>query len=392
MYKKGSRALIVVAVVLSLIPGIVFGASGQVELPLTLVWSAYSAGSSGYGQSVAIGETLKERYRVNLRVLPESSDVLRDIALRDGRAQFSANGLAGVYFAQEGLYDFGAPDWGPQPVRVLILNNNNMLLAIGTARDANIKKMADLKGKRVAWVVGAPVLNQSTTALLAFANLSWRDVKKIEFDSFAAAMDGIVNNHVDAAFTNSISGRAYQVEKSPRGLLFPPIPHSDKAGWNRLHALAPFFVPIVATDGAAVSQYPPLESAGYPYPVLMTYKNQNVDLVYNMTKAMVQAYPDYKDKTPNNNGWDIKRQIFQWVVPWHEGAIEYYKEIGAWKPEYQAHNEMLIKRQQVLAEAWASVKRRKYDDDAAFTKAWMRARAIALTKAGMNPVITRWTP
>lgn len=375
---------------LSLTFGVASAVFAEAKLPSTLAWSAYGVGSGGYNQAVAIGNALKNKYGVNLRVLPGKNDISRNIVLREGKVQFSANGVGGTYLAQEGLYDFGAPDWGPQPVRGLILNNGDALLAIATAKDANIRKMADLKGKRVAWVVGAPALNQNITALLAFANLTWNDVKKVEFGGFGAAMDGIINDRVDAAFTSSISGKAYQIEKSPRGLYFPPIPHNDKAGWKRVNAIAPFFVPVMATEGASISKSKPLESAGYPYPLLMTYKNQDVDLTYNMTKAMVEAYPDYKDAAPGNNGWDLKRQIFEWVVPWHEGAIKYFKEIGVWKPEYQAHNDKLIKRQEVLARAWAQVKKGKYADAAAFTKAWMKVRADALTKAGMEPVITEW--
>ncbi len=385
------RALLTTAVSLTVaVLGTSIAGAADVKLPGTLAWSAYGVGSGGYNQAVAIGNALKNKYGVNLRVLPGKNDISRNIVLREGKVQFSANGVGGTYLAQEGLYDFGAPDWGPQPVRGLLLNNGDALLAIATAKDANINSMADLKGKRVAWVVGAPALNQNITALLAFANLTWDDVKKVEFGGFGAAMDGIINNQVDAAFTSSISGKAYQIEKSPRGLRFPAIPHGDKQGWARVTKVAPFFVPVMATEGASITKDKPLESAGYPYPLLMTYKNQDTNLSYNMTKAMVETYPDYKDNAPGNNGWEIKRQILNWVVPWHDGAIKYFKEIGLWKPENQAHNDMLIKRQEILAKAWADVKKAKHADDKAFTKAWMKARADALTKAGMEPVVTQW--
>ena len=95
-------------------------------------------------------------------------------------------------------------------MRSLILNNSDALLTIVTAKDANIKTAADFKGKRVAWVVGAPSLNQNITALLAFAGLTWNDVKKVEFGGFGQAMDGIINNQVDAAFSSTISGQCLQ--------------------------------------------------------------------------------------------------------------------------------------------------------------------------------------
>ena len=190
----------------------------NVKLPTTLTWTAYDVGSGGYNQAVAIGNALKNKYQIDLRVLPGKNDVSRNVPLRDGKVPFSANGVGGSYLAQEGLYEFGARDWGPQPVRSLLLNNSDALLTIVTAKDANIITAKDFKGKRVAWVVGAPSLNQNITALLAFAGLTWNDVQKVEFGGFGQAMDGIVNNQVDAAFSSTISGQAYKIASSPRGI------------------------------------------------------------------------------------------------------------------------------------------------------------------------------
>ena len=356
-------------------------AQAQVKLPSTLAWSAYDVGSAGYNQSVGIGNALKQKYNVSLRVLPGKNDISRNLPLRNGQVQFSANGVGGAYLAQEGLFDFGAKEWGPQPVRGLMLNTSDQLLTVLAAKDSGVRTIADLKGKRVAWVIGAPSLNQNITAILAFANLTWNDVQKVEFGGFGPAMDGIVNNQVDAAFSSSVSGKAYAIAKSPRGLVYPVISHKDKEGWKRLNAHAPFFKPFMGTEGAELSKDRPAESSSYPYPILMTYGSQDADLVYNMTKAMVETFDMYKGSAPGASGWAVDRQIFDWVVPYHDGAIKYWKEAGQWKPEHQAHNDMLVKRQQVLAKAWAGMD--KAIDAEAFAAAWEKARAAALAAAGM---------
>jgi TRAP transporter TAXI family solute receptor len=365
-------------------------ASAQVTLPSTLAWSAYDVGSGGYNQSVAIGNALKQKYNVSLRVLPGKNDVSRNLPLREQKVQFSANGIGGSYLAQEGLYEFGAKEWGPQPVRALMLNISDQLLSIVAAKDTGVKTIADLKGKRVAWVIGAPSLNQNITAILAFAGLTWNDVQKVEFGGFGAAMDGVINNQVDAAFSSSISGKAYQIAKSPRGLVYPVISHADKAGWARLQKVAPFYIPFMGTEGADLSKDKPAESAAYPYPVLMAYAKQNAGLVYAMTRAMADTFDMYKGAAPGNAGWDVKRQNFAWVIPYHDGAIRYWKETGLWKAEHQAHNDKLIERQKVLATAWARVTKGTPADDKAFAQAWMKARADALIKAGFEPVVTSW--
>jgi len=359
-------------------------------LPSTLAWSAYDVGSGGYNQAVAIGNALKQKYGINLRVLPGKNDVSRTLPIREGQVQFSANGVGGSYMAQEGIYEFGAKNWGPQPVRALMLNNSDQILSVIAAKDAGVKTIADMKGKRVAWVIGAPSLNQNITAILAFANLTWNDVKKVEFGGFGAALDGLINNQADVAFTSSISGKAYQLAKSPRGANYPVIAHSDKEGWKRLQNLAPFFFPFNGTEGADLSPTQPAESASYPYPVLMTYARQDPKLVRAMTEAMLATFNEYKSAAPGNVGWALDRQKFGWVIPYHEGAVAVFKEKGVWTAEHESNNNMLIKRQTILADTWKQVQSRKHADDQAFAKDWMESRAAALTKAGMDPVMKSW--
>jgi TRAP transporter TAXI family solute receptor len=365
-------------------------AADPIKLPDTVAWTAYDVGSGGYNQAVAIGNALKNKLNVNLRVLPGKNDVSRLQPMRGGQVHFSANGVGGTYMAQEAVYEFGERDWGPQQVRALLLNNSDALLTIVTARDANIKSLADLKGKRVAWVAGAPSLNQNITALLAFGNLTWADVVRVEFGGFGQAMTGILNNQVDAAFSSTISGPAYQIASSPRGLHYPTVPHADKAGWERLKKHAPFFVPFMGTEGANLSKDKPVEAATYPYPILMTYADRDAGLVYNMTRAMVELFDGYKDGAPGNNGWDLKRQVYDWVVPLHDGAIRYFKEIGVWTAAYQAHNDKLVQRQELLAKTWDAHLKIAPKDETGFAKAWMKARAEALTKARQDVFLTEW--
>ncbi|MFY9138429.1 TAXI family TRAP transporter solute-binding subunit [Zwartia sp.] len=383
------RRLALTAAALAL-SGAAFAQSNTSGLPSTLAWSAYDVGSGGYNQAVAIGNALKQKYGINLRVLPGKNDVSRTLPIREGQVQFSANGVGGSYMAQEGIYEFGAKNWGPQPVRALLLNNSDQILSVIAAKDAGIKTIADMKGKRVAWVIGAPSLNQNITAILAFANLTWDDVKKVEFGGFGAALDGLINNQADVAFTSSISGKAYQLAKSPRGANYPTIAHSDKEGWKRLQNLAPFFFPFNGTEGADLSPAKPAESASYPYPVLMTYAKQDAKLVKSMTEAMLATFDEYKSAAPGNIGWALDRQKFGWVIPYHPGAIAVFKEKGVWTAEHELNNNMLIKRQQILADTWAQVQARKHADDKTFAQDWMASRAAALTKAGMDPVLKSW--
>ncbi|MCO5120445.1 MAG: TAXI family TRAP transporter solute-binding subunit [Burkholderiaceae bacterium] len=358
------------------------------KLPQTLAWSAYDVGSGGYNQAVAIGAAFKNKYGVNLRVIPGKNDVSRLLPLTTGKLDFVANG-AGSYMAQEGLYEFGAKEWGPLPLRILMTNIARQAAAMIVAGDAGIRTPADLKGKRISWVIGGPALNQNVAAVLAFAGLTWDDVQKVEFGGYAASLDAIVNNQSDAGYSVSVAGKAYALEKSPRGIAYLHMPASDTEGWKRMQAIAPFMIPMTATDGAGLSQENPVETNSYPYPILHTLADRNADEVHAIMQAMVDAYPLYKDNAPGNYGWALERQNLEWVIPYHEGAIRYYKEKGVWTEAHQKHNDALIRRQDVLAEAWKKVKAQNLDGDAHMA-AWQKARADALRGAGMSVVLEDW--
>ncbi len=361
-------------------------ADETIELPGQLAWTAYGTGSAGYNQSVAIGSALKNVVGTDLRVLPGKNDVARTEPLRRGKVQFSATGVGGSFMAQEGVFAFGTENWGPQAVRVLLANNGGGInLAVGVAGDIGVEQYADLKGKRVAWVKGAPALNVNTTAYLAYAGLTWDDVEKVEFGGFGDSWKGLINDQVDAAFASTNSGRAFEAESSPRGLVWPPINPDDTAGIERMQAIAPFFRTNTATVGANISAENPSPGATYAYPVLIAMEDQNADLVYNMTKAMVELFPDYEGAAPGINGWALRNQNFEWVVPYHEGAIRYFKEIGAWSDAAQAHNDGLVARQQVLMDAWKKLKNSGTAEED-WVGAWDVARRQALTNAGLQVV------
>ena len=363
------------------------GAFAQgIQLPATLTVTAYDTGSSGFNIAVAVGKAMKDKHGTDTRVLPAGNDVARLAPLRGGRAQASYMGI-GVYFAQEGVFEFAVKEWGPQPLRLMLASSDCNAISLGVAKDTGVKQIKDLKGKRVGIVVGSPALNQNAFAVLAFAGLTKSDVKLVEFSSYGAMWKGILNNEVDAAIASTISGQAKEVEASPRGLLYPPVPATDKKGWGRLNEIGPYYAPHKATCGVGASPQNPIELPNYPYPIFMVYASQPADLVYSITKSMIVNYDAYKDGAPGAAGLELKRQNLAWVVPYHEGAVKAFKEAGAWKPEHEAHNQKLLKRQETLAAAWNTfLKGNPPEDRDALRKAWMVVRANALRGVGMDPI------
>jgi len=355
----------------------------DVKLPPTIAVTAYDTGTAGFNIAVGIGKMMKDKYGTDVRVLPAGNDVARLAPLRAKRAVMSAMG-SGTYFAQEGVFEFGAREWGPQSLQLLLSSVDCNAGSLGVAADAGVKEIKDLKGKRVGFVVGSPALNQNSLAVLAFGELKQSDVKIVEFASYGAMWKGLINNDTDAAFGTTITGPAKEAETSPRGLIWPPLPAADKAGWERMKKIGSFFFPQLATCGAGLSPEKPIELGNYPYPIFVAYASQPADQIYAITKAMIVNYDAYKDSAPGAGGLAADRQTKNWVVPVHPSAVKALKEAGQWSDAQEAHNNALFKRQETLAAAWAEYgKSNPPSDDKAFLEGWMKARAGALAKANL---------
>ena len=80
-------------------------------------------------------------------------------------------------------------------------------------------------------------------------------------------------------------------------------------------------------------------------------------------------------------GWALDRQIFRWEVPFHNGAVRYFKSLGIWGEEEDAHNDALLRRQAVLIAAWQA-----HQAAGGGKGAWYPRRSKALREAGFKPI------
>lgn len=361
-----------------LVAGLLSGAGQAIafDLPDQVSWTTYAR--LGQEQAVAIGEALREA-GVELRIQPADSDLARAELLRTGAVEFAATAIGGSVAAQEGVFDFAGREWGPQKVRmVLASTGERFTYAIAIAGDLGVETYAGLKGKRVAWYRDFPIVNVNTEAMLAYGGLTWADVRKVEVAGFFdAALRALGEGKLDAAFAaNSLDGD-YRVPPGPRGLVWPRLDPNDSAAMERLDAVAPYFVPHDASDNLGH------QGAHYPFPILVALEGTDEALVYNMTKALVDLFPQYQGKAFGIDGWHVDQQELLWFVPYHEGTVAYLREIGVWTEASQVHHDGLVARQAALAAAWTAL---QAENPADWEAAWAERRAKALREGGFQPV------
>ena len=333
-------------------------AAEGIDFPKTIAWSAYPTGTGGYSQAVAIGSILQRQYNVNLRVIPGRNDVSRLATLRANRVHFSAGGSEAVY-AQEGVLNFASKIWGPQPIRALMSNySDSCSFTFATATDANVNSVADIKGK-------------------------WDDVTPVEVGGYNASIDAVLNNRADVVGGACNSPPFLRIEASPRGLTFPALPHDDLEAVARVRSRLPWYVPHIALEGPTLPE-DGIEVFSSAYPLLVGLDTSDEAMVYSMVKIMHQHFDEYKNNAPGATGWLLARQKFDQVfIPFHPGAIRYYKEIGAWDEAADAQNSLNLNRQRVLGDAWTTFFPTAPEDYSEFEAAWLKTRNSALEAAGL---------
>ena len=351
------------------------------KLPDTMVWTTYDVGSTGYNEASAIADALQKKHGVRVRLLPSGTGIGRTQPLLSERAGYGWLATE-LLFAVEGKFEYAKKDVGPQDLRVLLGRENS--LAIAVTKESGIKTIADLKGRKFAWVPGNPSVNVKVEAILAFAGLTPKDLQLVTVASYNNSMKALLDGTAEAVGVAPAAATLREIEASPRGLAWVPVPPDDKQGWARIMAIAPIFFPTKETIGAGISKENPVDMIGYRYPQITVFAATSADDVYAFTKAVVEAFPGYKDAQPIMPRWDAKLAgKSPQDAPFHEGAIRYLREIGVWTKEDDAWNDRRLADLKKIQAAWKetlkAAEQEKVADDK-FAEFWEGRRKAALSK------------
>jgi TRAP transporter TAXI family solute receptor len=375
-YLKGTAA----AAMAGIVPSGLSAQGSLPGLPSTMVWSVYDVGASGYVEASAIADAMGKAYGARVRLQPSGTSIGRLLPLKQRRA--SHGWLATeVYFAAEGLYEYAAPDWGPQDLRTLLGRVNT--LSIVATKVSGIKTFADLKGKRYAIAKANTSVNAKVDPLFEAAGISLKDMQLVEFPSYGATMKALIEGKADAAGASPHTVTLKELEASPNGISWIEIPESDKQLWTKFQKLLPLVSPYHEDLGAGITKDKPVWMMGFRYPMITVYADAKDDEVYAVTKAVGDNYESYKDASPIMPRWQISKSgAYPMDAPFHPGAIRYLKEKNIWSPEHQKWQDAIMKRQGMLRTAWKDMMDKdpaaKGADPAKLAELWAPRRAEVL--------------
>ena len=358
------KSVIIVLCVLSLL---VFGSKPSMAKPKVIKEvsiTTYGVGSQVFVFSAGISEGVQKVSGIQTRIIPSGTDVGRVLPLRAQEVEFSILAGSTVWFASHGTGDFAAPEWGPQPVR-MGWRGQDLLIGYYTRGDSGVKKLSELKGKRVPQVPGSVTLSNLVKGALAFGGLTLDDCIVVNVSGLGAEGKS-VNEGVTAVTNFGTTGtRPIECAAGPHGIHWFDLDPNDNEAWERLWKFCPWTDKALATRYAGKEKgIKPFHVLLYPY-ILVAYEKSPEDLVYTYAKAMWDSYDIYKSRHVELPYWSHENlaNTKGCYYPYHNGVIKLMKEKGIWTAEHdkfqQRQLENEAKRMSLWKEAMKEAKAKK---------------------------------
>ncbi len=291
----------------------------------TLTVLTLPSGTGSYNESVAYTNILNKYTDYKVFMQSVSSSLAIPKGVQEGQAQVGHTILPIVSWAYNGDKDQGYDK--PCPDLRVLMTGEDMAWSFVTYEGTGIKTVNDLKGKNVGWDFGVSSTmntNASRLVLEAHGIDPVKDVKSIPQDSMVKPITDLMDKKIDAGYV-SLNGSKIAEYASQVSPVYIPI---DESAFEKIREKAPYFYPgktLGDTEGVP---------AGIPVvttPVLVyATTSMSEEDAYNVTKAIVESQEELIGMNAMFKYWTYVRPV---NLPWHDGAIKYFKEVGLWTEE-----------------------------------------------------------
>jgi TRAP transporter TAXI family solute receptor len=308
---------------------VVAAGAGRVSAQ-TVAISTLPPGSINHLQASAVAKVVQEQSGLQMRIITFNSPAAIIGAAQNRQAEFAYTSNEEAGSAANGTEDYEGKAMKDLrvaftvfPFRVGIIVRNN----------SDIKKVADLKGKRMAteWSgfrQGIPLFN----GMLATAGLSLKDANPVPTTDLLRAADDFKAGRSDA-FIFAVGGpKVAEIHASLEGgirfLSFDDTP-AALAGMQAVRK--EYRIVPVQPQPHWPGIIGPTNLMGY-YIVLLTNRSVPDDLVYKVVQTAHGNKPGLVAGHPSFNAFTQEGMAVQHErIQHHPGAIKFFKEKGIWK-------------------------------------------------------------
>ena len=293
-----------------------------------LVFSAGPTGGSWTPMAGATAEVIKKRFpELNVQVEPGAALVNLE-KMRNDKADLAwsmTNVLSDALT--------GAGQWAgkktDRPMLVATYYPNVWQLVVPASSD--IKTIKDLKGKPVALPSrGNTSLADGWEVVLKVNGMKLEDLGPKSYGPLSSNAEAIKNRQAVAAgwFTTVPASFILDLGSAMKLRMIPVT----EAEFAKIRQINQGFIRHVIKAGTYTEQGIADDVQTFQAPTILIASSKTAaDTIYKVTKAIVEGRADFVHVSKVMQGVTAKDMAQDYGLPFHPGAVKYYKEIGALK-------------------------------------------------------------
>jgi len=188
--------------------------------------------------------------------------------------------------------------------------------------------VADLKGKRISPGPKGHTGEFAAQQVLQVYGLSYKDMSKVHHVGYNDTVALMKDGHCDAwLLTTTIPASSIMDLASARKIRLLPLPEDKIQAMQKLNA---GYIRRTVPKGTYPGVDYDVPGIGWFTHLVVSAKLPD-DLVYNITKVLVKNLDRFGQVVKDMKGATAKDLAMDIGIPFHPGALKYYKEIGALK-------------------------------------------------------------
>ena len=192
--------------------------------------------------------------------------------------------------------------------------------------DSGIKSVAEMKGKILACDRKGLTGEQLSQQVLQVYSLSYKDMAKVHHVGYSDAVSLMKDGHTQGFFLiTTIPASSIIDLAADRKIRLLSLPEDKIKALQKINS---GFLKRVIPKGTYPGVDYEVQGVGAFTHLIISAKLPD-DLVYKITKLLADNLPRFGDVVKDMKGVTRKDLAFDLGIPYHPGALKYYKEIGA---------------------------------------------------------------
>lgn len=343
MNRRGRFVGIVMIMGLGLAAALGAGASAQ-QMPKAVTIGAPTPGTLAYSLASGLAKVISDSSPVQGTIQPYSGTSTLVPLVNTGELDFGLVNAVDMGMAYQGPDRLKVGGRNPFPytpnVR-LVMRGLPLTTGPVVRKDSAIKSMQDVKGKRVTGEYPAHLAVWfNVYGFLSSAGLTWNDVKVVPVPAVNDGIDALIQGRADVS-THALGSAKIKEADAAVGIRYVSIDCSPE-GEKRLRTAVPGYYPRSLKAGASTGVVEDTCFQSYDL-YFLTHKALPDHVVVAVLKAIWDNIGKLPPLHPNFREWTRDRAASADVtLPYHPGAIRFYREAGVWKPEMDQAQQKLL--------------------------------------------------